>query len=229
MSNSYSFLVTYFAHPEFLKICLDSIKKYHPGAKIIISQQIRDDPIKTRHKLIYHDMRLGVWVDAAIGLAEQCKTDIAVYCEHDIFLLRNIDDLTFKMNEYDLIGPEEVIPFEGLNRNCPGFVAQSFFIINMKKMKKIGLDKMRINTSKPLNINNYESGYGISQSLNRKLFLPVSRSGYGYGTFYGNIAHHFWYGSYHKRNVEYDNVNRLWIEEEADRLINDYWGNKICT
>ena len=94
-------------------------------------------------------------------------------------------------------------------------------------MKKIGLEKMRGDFTKELNITNHESGYGISQSLDKKLFLPVEQSGYGLGTFYGDICHHFWYGSYPKRGVEYDGINRLWLEEEAIRLIGDYWDGKI--
>ena len=226
----FTFLITYYCQPDFLDICIDSIKKYYPKAKIVISQQIGDNPINVKHKVIKHDMHSNVWVDAAIGLAKECKTPIAIYIEHDAFLLRNVDDMLAKIrnNEYDLIGVEECIPFPGLERNAPGFANQNFFIINMKKMKKIGLEKMRADFTKDLNITNHESGYGISQSLDKKLFLPVSKSDYGLGTFYGDVCHHFWYGSFPRRNIEYDNINRLWIEEEADRLVNDYWQNKIC-
>jgi hypothetical protein len=176
-------------------------------------------------------MKKGVWVDVAIGLAKACKTDIAVYMEHDSILLRNIDDMIKKIEdgEYDAIGVEEVIPSYGLNRNSPGFMNQNFFIINMKKMKEIGLNKMRIDYTIPFpsQIKNQESGYGISQSLENKLFLPVKDSGYACGTFYGDMAHHMWYGSYPKRGVEYDGINRLWLSEEVDRFIKDYWDNKI--
>jgi len=236
-----TFLCTYYAQPEFLKICLDSIRKYYPTEPIIVSQE-ENDPVIDRPdnnivapyniRRIPHTMKHGgyTWLDVAKNLAKECKTNIAVYIEHDAFLLRNINDMLDKIRsgEYDAVGVEEVIPSPGLNRNSPGMMNQNFFIINMKKMKEIGLDKMRLDQSKiKTPIKNMELGYGISQSLEKKLFLPVKDSGYACGTFYGNIVHHFWYGSYPKRNIEYDNINRLWIEEEAERLIKDYWDNKI--
>jgi hypothetical protein len=234
-----TFLVTFYAQPNLLKVCLDSIRKFYPNSRIIVSQQHDDDfePIretleKYRAERIEHNMKIKTWVYAAIGLAEACKTDMAVYMEHDTILLRNIDDMFKKITdrEYDLIGVEEVISTPELNRKSPGFMNQNFFIINMKKMKEVGLDKMKIDYTIPFPkgpIRNQESGYGISQSLDNKLFLPVESSGYASGTYYGDIAHHMWYGSYPKRAVEYDNINRLWITEEAERLIKAYWENKI--
>lgn len=236
-----TFLCTYYAQPELLLVCLDSIRKFYPTQKIIVSQEECDEVIDLpeknivapyRIRRIQHTMRAAntTWVDVAIGLAKHCTTDIAVYIEHDAFLLRNIDDLIERVEsgEYDAIGVEEVIPMEGLDRNSPGMMNQNFFIINLKKMKEIGLEKMRVDHTIPRGtMKNVESGYGISQSLQNKLFLPVTPSGYGFGTFYGDAAHHLWYGSYRKRNVMFDNVSPLWMEHEAGRLIADYWDNKI--
>lgn len=233
-SAKVTFLVTFYAQPQLLEVCLDSIRKYYPHNPIIIGQQVGDKPIDLvlddNITVIYHDMSAKTWVYAAIGLAEVCDTDIAVYIEHDAFLLRNIDDMFKKIEdgEYDAVGVEEIIPSPGLNRNSPGMMNQNFFIINMKKMKEIGLDKMKIDHSKLyLPLKNKESGYGISQSLEKKLFLPVKDSGYACGTYYGDMAHHLWYGSYPKRNIEYDNINRLWLKEAVDKLIRDYWKNEI--
>jgi hypothetical protein len=236
-----TFLVTFYAQPELLLVCLDSIRKFYPIEPIIVSQEENDPVIDQPEnnivapyhiRRIQHTMRSDgkTWVDVAIGLAEQCTTDIAVYIEHDAFLLRNIDDMLMKIKsgEYDAIGVEEMIPSEGLNRNSPGMMNQNFFIINMKKMKEMGIEKMRIDhTILRVPMKNAESGYGISQSLENKLFLPVTSSGYAYGTYYGDVAHHLWYGSYRKRDVMFDNVNPMWMDHEANRLIADYWEGKI--
>ena len=236
-----TFLVTYYAQPDLLMICLDSIRKFYPDNKIIVSQEEGDNVIDLPEnnivapynvRRIQHTMRKEgkVWVDVAIGLAKQCTTDFAVYIEHDAFLLRNIDDMIEKIEsgEYGAIGVEEMIPYKGLDRHSPGMMNQNFFLINMKKMKEIGLEKMRVNHTIPrVPMKNVESGYGISQSLQKKLFLPVSPSGYAFGTFYGDIAHHLWYGSYPKRNVMFDNVSPMWMGHEANRLIRDYWEGKI--
>lgn len=239
--NDITFLVTFYAQPEFLKICLDSIRKYYPTEPIIVSQEESDPVINHPDnnfvapyniRRIPHEMKRGghTWVDVAIGLAKECETDIAVYIEHDAFLLKDLGYIIGKIRdgEYDAIGVEEVIPSSGLNRNSPGMMNQNFFIINMKKMKEIGLDKMRLDVSKiDYTIKNKESGYGISQVLKNKLFLPVKSSGYACGTFYGDVVHHFWYGSYRRRNTWYDNINPEWLDYEAERLTSDYWDNKI--
>jgi hypothetical protein len=219
-----TFLITYFAHEGLLDICLGSIKRYHPDSNIVISQQLEDHPIRAKNiKLISHDMRKEVWADVARRLLENCNTDIAVFIEHDAFLLKSLQPLIemIKDGKYDLIGPEENIPISKLNRNYPGMVCQNFFIVNAKKIKELGLNNIKTR------IEGYESAHGISQVLDKKLFLPVKESGYAHGTFYGDYIHHLWYGSYPKRNIEYDGVNRLFLESESERLIKDYYNDEI--
>jgi hypothetical protein len=95
-------------------------------------------------------------------------------------------------------------------------------------MKEIGIQKCRVDPSKIAHpIKNIESGYGISQCLDRKFFMPVAASGYGHGTYYGNHVHHLWYGSYRKRDTLIDNVDPKWMDFEASRLVADYWKNKF--
>lgn len=224
-----TFLITYFAHPELMKICLDSIRKHHPDDPIIVSRQVEDAPIDFGDaKVIEHDMRKAMWAEVAQGLMRECETDVAVFVEHDAFILRNIQDMIDKIgDEYDLIGPEEVMHI----RNSPGMMCQNFFIINVKKMKEIGLDKVWVRDVPKLKElhpgRNVESGHGISQSFEKKLFLPVIESGYAFGTYYGDVAHHLWFGSYKKRNTMIDNVSPLYMEEETQRLIKDYWDKNI--
>lgn len=231
-----TFCVTYFAQPELLDICLDSIRKYYPDSPIIVSQQIGDEELsesfsKYNFKLIKHTMRDGgVWVDAAIGLMNACETKVGVFMEHDTFLVKHIDNLIeyIEMDKYDIIGPEEVCDI----RNSPGFVMQNFFIINAKKMQDIGTENMRIRNIEELKANgigSLESGYGISQSMEKKLFLPVTNSSYAYGMYYGDYVHHLWYGSYRQRNTYDDGVEPSWMELEATDLIYDYWNQTFRT
>jgi len=229
---NFSFLVTYWNQPKLLEICLHSIRKYYPESPIIISQQDYDEDVDVgKAKLIKHNMGEVQWAGVARGLMEACDTDYGVFIEHDAFLAKPIDGILAKMNEYDLIGPEEVIPFPKLDRYAPGMVCQNFFVVNIKKMKEIGLDNIRIKNPGMLEQEGYrnvESGYGISQSLSKKLLLPVVQSGYAYGTYYGNKEiHHMWYGSYRSRSVEQDGVNKDFMENETKRLVEDYWQGKI--
>ncbi len=226
-----TFLVTYYAHPELLDCCIDSIKKFYPDSKIIVSQQIGDDVVtNSGFDLIHHNMETGVWADAAIGLLKKCETDIAVFMEHDCVLLKDVDQYLelIRGGEYDLIGPEEVIPLPCLDRDSPGMITQNFFMINAKKMKEIGLDKVAIRDEGNYSeLRNKESGYGISQSLDKKLFVPVTASKYAYGTYYGDFVHHLWYGSYRKRPTYQDGVEEGEMELESIDLINDYWSNTV--
>lgn len=223
-----TFCITHFANLPLLEICLDSIKKFHPNDRIIVSQQLRDEPPTVNgFDLIYHEMRGKPWSDVATGLLKECQTDIAVFIEHDAFLLKPLDSLVdrIKSGEYDMIGPEEVIPLEHLDRNAPGMICQNFFMINAKKIKELGLDKIVVRGRE--GEQNRESGHGMSQTFDKKLYLPVIASGYGYGTYYGDHVHHLWYGSFKKRPVENDGVNKLWMEFESERVIKDYKESKI--
>lgn len=228
MIASPTFCITHYAHSQLLEVCVDSVKKFYPESRIIISQQVNDESeidIEGTEK-IYHDMKTNNWSDVAIGLLKQCNTKTAVFIEHDCVLLNHIDNyIELIDNEtYDLIGPEEVIPLPRLNRYAPGMVTQNFFMLNVEKMKQIGLDKVRfVDGEKYKDYTNKESSYGISQSLEKKLFMPVTKSNYGHGTYYGSEVLHLWYGSYRERNVLDDGVNPRWMEEESKALINDYW------
>lgn len=227
-----TFLITYYAHPELLAVCIDSIKKYHPDAKIIISQQIDDgftfeqgtDP---NIRVEYHDMKNTLWAAVASNLMMVCQDDYAVFIEHDAFLLKSLQPLIDKVTNgtYDLIGPEEVCEI----RNSPGMIAQNFFIINLRKMREEGLGKIWVRDIENVKktCKSVESGYGISQTLTNKKFMKMRESGYGHGTFYDDYIHHLWYGSYKKRNVS-DEVNTLWMDYETERLIKDYQDGKIC-
>lgn len=229
-----TFLVTSYAHANLLFMCIDSIKKFYPESRIIISQQINDESeidIEGTKK-IYHDMKQYNWSEVAIGLLKECNTDIAILMDHDAFLLNHLDNYLelIENGSYDLIGPEDVIPFTGLNRNSPGMMCQNFLIINAKKMKEIGLDNVRFkDDEKYKDFANKESCYGMSQSLEKKLFMPVTKSNYAHGTYYGSEVFHLWYGSFRERNVLDDGVNPKMMEDESIALIKDYWSGSYRT
>ena len=221
MHPRFSFLVTYYAHPELLRACLDSIRRFHPEAPIVISQQAGDDPIPDALKpftRISHDMSANRWAAAAQGLMKACPTDIGVFLEHDCVLLKPADDLVAKLGAYNLIGVEEVI--EKL-RHSPGFAAQSFFILDVKRfLESYGIEAVCVSNPEALGqLKNVESAYGITQHSERILFLPVIRSGYAWGTYYGDQVHHLWYGSYRKRLAE---EYGGWLEHETKRFLADY-------
>lgn len=213
-----TFLITYYANKPLLDLCLASIKKFHPEASIIISQDTKDDTDLSGYKVIRHTM--GNWGEVCEGLMRACETDIGIFIEHDCFLLKSLNDLVAKIGEYDLVGIEDNIP--GL-RHSPGFAAQSFLIFDVKKFKELGVENLYVRKDEKLfGCQNTEAAYGISQTLDKKFYLPVKKSGYGHGTFYGDYVHHFWYGSFPKRNVSGDNVSAEWLAKEQERLLNNY-------
>lgn len=228
-NNDVTFLTTYFAEPNFLRIHTDSIDKFHPGIHRIISQQSGDDSpvVGTFDKVLSHDMQTKTWAYVCEKLVEECETDIGVFLEHDVFLLKPLDELfeLIRSGKYDMIGPEEVIP--GL-RYSPGVICQNFFILNVKKFKEIG-GNVHVREIEERKRKGYqiESGHGVSQSVDNKLFLPVSPSGYAHGTFYGDYVHHFWWGSYPGRNVAFDGIEVAWLESEAKDLVEDYENNNL--
>ena len=229
MNHNFTFLISYIANRPHLEACLNSIRKFYPKANIIISQDDTDFPIDDMgENVIYHKMRdTGSWADCCIGLMNACKTDIGVFMEHDCLLLKPIDDLIERLDTYDLIGIEDKL--DGI-RNSPNFAAQNFFILNVKKFKEGGVERVRVNAEplRKLNMQNIESAYGITQNSKNILFLPTKKSGYGKGTFYGDYIHHMWFGSYQIRTIEEDGVDREWLWLEEQRLLDDYYSNKLC-
>jgi len=231
--NDLTFLITYWAHPELLEICLDSINKFHPDSKIVVSQQIDDDfnfeqDSDNKIRIECHDMKRTQWASVATNLIMMCQTDYAAFIEHDAFLLKSLDPLIKEVMDgtYDLIGPEEVCNI----RNSPEMIAQNFFIINVKKMKESGLGNIWVRNIEEVrkNCKNIESGYGITQTLTNHKFMKMKESGYGHGTYYDDYIHHQWYGSYRERETLLtDLVPRDWLEEEANRVIKDYWKGKF--
>ena len=88
MIESPTFCVTHYAHANLLQVCIDSIKKFYPQSRIVISQQINDESeidIDGTEK-IYHDMKVNNWSEVAIGLLKECKTKTAVFIEHDAYI-----------------------------------------------------------------------------------------------------------------------------------------------
>ncbi len=229
--NDVTFLVTYFAQPDLLKINKDSLDKYHPDALKIISQQDDYEPndLGKWDKMMRHNMGKYSWGQVCKNFIAACDTEIGVFIEHDAFLLNPLDELLdlVRSGEYDLIGPEEEIP--GL-RHSPGMVCQSFFIMNVGKFKReYDLECANVRDIENRKKAGYqiESAHGISQTLDKKKFLPVKYSGYAHGTLYGDLVHHLWWGSYPKRDLTIDNIDKEWMDIEAKRLIDDYWNNNL--
>lgn len=222
--NNISFLVTYYDQEDQLRACINSIRKFYPKVPIILSQEDCDFPIAEDIKVdkhIYHSMRRESWAGACKGLMKSCPTDIGVFVEHDCVLLKPIDDLVNKLNQFDLVGIEEVYP--GM-RNSPGFANQNFFIIDVKKfIDKHGLDSVNMkDIDNYKHLQNRESGYGITQNSNNIYWLKLTPSGYGKGSFYGDYIHHMWFGGYRQRIVESDGIDRKWLDDEVYRFLKDY-------
>lgn len=236
-----TFCVTYYAQPELLRICLDSIQRHHPEAKIVVSQQIGDAPVELPAgvDLIKHDM--PAWTFAGVvkcfmGYVMQKGYDgLCVFIEHDCFLLRPLDHLVRQMANYEMVGVEEMLDYNGkVFRSAPGMANQNFFMLDVYEFTtKYGRDAVFVRRE-GLRCRNIEPAYGISQSVQTLYFLPATSSGYGCGTFYGdenagryiNYVHHLWYGSYKRRSLQGEDIEFDHQEREAQRLIADYDAGK---
>ena len=222
MEHKFSFLITYYDQEDQLKTCIESIRKFYPNNPIILSEESDEIPTELKvDKHIFHNMKQDSWAGACRGLMLNCPTDIGVFIEHDCVLMKPIDDLVNKLNEFDLIGVEEVIPDL---RNSPGYANQNFFILNVKKfIDTHGIDAIKVTVKDEMkSLKNIESAYGISQHSPKIFWLPVKNSGYGHGTYYGDYVHHMWYGSYRRRNVASDGVDTNWLDTEVYRFIKDF-------
>lgn len=226
---NYTFLTTYFAGYDMLMAHNDSIEKYHPGAPKIMSRQddFEPDDLGRWDKILFHDMNKILWAGVCKNLSIACETDIGIFIEHDCILMKSIKPLIDMVasGEVDVIGAEEVI--EGL-RFAPEMMCNSFTVINMKKLKELGLHNINVRDREKRNKFGYhvESSHGLYQTFSNKMYLRIKRSGYGYGTFYGDYAHHMWYGSHRKRMLDSD-VDKNWLVQESDRLLYDYWTNNF--
>ena len=107
-----SFLTPYWSGREMMRIHLESIRRFHPAAPILVSKRGGDIEEMECHK---RQFGIRYWIeecsymDAFLRLLQRCETDYACILDHDVVLLSDLGHLheSLAIGRYDLVGIEE--------------------------------------------------------------------------------------------------------------------------
>lgn len=248
-ARSIAFLTPYWSGREMMRIHLASIRCFYPAAPILVSKRGGD-----REEMESHASEFGVryWIencsyeDAYLRLLQRCDTDYACILDHDVILLRALDQLQNGIAEgqFDLVGIEERIraptgmdsiwqspQSNGWMRFAPGCTASNFILFNWRKFEAEWGLRGVIGT-RERNAQSYEFDYGIGQRLARhKYLLPFHTQRYGLGNLLKDgdtpVLWHQWYGSYRTRlipRVSYPDESEMYpgVEKGERAFIADY-------
>jgi hypothetical protein len=205
-----------------MRIHLESIRRFHPSAPILVSKRGGGG-----EEMAAYERRYGVryWLedceypDAYLRLLERCPTDYVCIMDHDAVLLAGLDPYISGLRDgcYDLVGIEERIRVpdaiwkrhwpedNGWLRFAPGCTAANFILFDWRAFRrKWGL--RGIWGRRPAGTEDYEFDYGIGQKLQRHHYLlPYHAQKYGMGNLLKDgeapILWHQWYGSFRTRLV----------------------------
>jgi hypothetical protein len=218
-----SFLTPYWSGSEMMEIHLRSIRRFYPGAPILVSKRGGGD-----EEMEGYRRRFGIeywldecsYLDAYFRLLQRCGTEYACVIDHDAVLLASLDGLLGGLTGglYDLVGVEERVreppgvdwnrlrpAFRGWLRFAPGSAASNFILFNLREFRaKWGL--RGVIGKRPKETKDFEFYYGIGQKLSRhKYLLPYHSRRYGFGNLLKDgdtaVVWHQWYGAYRGRLV----------------------------
>lgn len=218
-----SFVTPYWSGREMMRIHLQSIRRFHPSAPILISKRGGDADEMEAYRREF-DVRYWLeeceFPDAYVRLLQRCATDYVCILDHDTVLLAGLDPYLAGLvdGKYELVGVEERIRMPdsiwrtqwpesgGWLRFAPGCTAANFMMFNLRNFKaRWGL--RGIWGTRPAGTLHYEFDYGIGQKLTRQhLLRPFHARRYGMGNLLADegapVLWHQWYGSYRTRLAE---------------------------
>lgn len=219
-AGSLTFVTPYWSGSGMMRIHLESIRRFHPGAPILVSKRGGGlDEMLTLER----EFGLRCWMeecefpDAYVRLLQRCETEYVCIMDHDAVLLGSLDRYVdaIAAGRCDLVGVEERIRLpdsiwknrlagaNGWLRFAPGCTAANFMLFNLRAFKaKWGL--RGIFGTRPAGTLHYEFDYGIGQKLTRHhLLKPWHAPRYGMGNLLRDgdlaVAWHQWYGSFRTR------------------------------
>jgi hypothetical protein len=219
-SGPVTFLTPYWSGADMMRIHLESIRRFHPAAPILVSKRGGGGEEMASCE---RDFGIRYWLedceypDAYLRLLQRCTTEYVCILDHDAVLLSGLDPYIRGLgeNRYDLVGIEERVRVpeairsrtspqgNGWLRFAPGCTAANFILFNWRAFEaKWGL--RGIWGFRPAGTKDCEFDYGIGQKLKRHHYLlPYHARKYGIGNLLKDgetpILWHQWYGSFRTR------------------------------
>lgn len=215
-----SFVTPYWSGQEMMRIHLESIRRFHPQAPILVSRRgggAEEMETYRREFGVTYWLEEREFPDAYMRLLQRCETEYVCILDHDTVLLTSLDPYLKGLADgrYDMVGVEERIrmpdtiwkthwpQWGGWLRFAPGCTAANFMLFNLRAFKsRWGL--RGVFGKRPAGTLHYEFDYGIGQKLTRQhLLRPFHARKYGMGNLLADegvpVAWHQWYGSYRTR------------------------------
>jgi hypothetical protein len=219
MGTPLSFLTPYWSGADMMRLHLESIRRFHPDAPILISARDCDRAEMEDYRRHFN---VRYWLDdcdytnAYLRLLTRCPTPLACIVDHDTILLSSVQPLAERVAdaEIDLVGVEERIRMpqsvgslnldaDGWLRYAPHCTASNFLLFDWRAFEaRWGL--RGIFGTPQRGAKHFDFDYGISQRLRRHFYLrPYHAPRYGLGNLLRagdvSLAWHQWYGSYRTR------------------------------
>ncbi len=220
-TGAVSFLTPYLSGSRMMRLHLESIRRFHPGAPILVSKKGGGED---EMRALGSQFAVRYWLEdcsyeKAFGrLLERCETRYACVSDHDTVLLAPIDALLRGLvdDRYDLVGIEERIRVPdriwtrlwpeagGWLRFAPGYADATFLLFDCENfLRRWGLKGLASATRPPPGWH-WERHYGLCERLARHHYLlPHHAPRYGMGNLLKDagepVLWHAWYGSHAAR------------------------------
>jgi hypothetical protein len=219
---SITFLTPYWSGERMMRIHLQSIRRFHPDAPILVSRRGGGEEEMESYR---RDFGVRYWleecdyVEALLRLLERAETAIVCILDHDTVLFHSLDPFAQRVasGEWGLVGIEERIrepkdfdwqtsgaSHRGWLRFAPGYTDATMLLFDWSAFRKRwGLRGVKRQRRGGPWI--HEFHYGICEKLPRHKYLrPHHVTGYGVGNLILDddgtpILWHQWYGSWRRR------------------------------
>lgn len=216
-------MTPYLVGRDLMRIHLDSIRRFHPEAPILVSTGNRAAQEMEEYLASFG---ISYWIEecnyeeALERLLQRCGTEYVCVMDHDAVLLSSVKPLLDGVIEgrYDLVGVEERVrvpepiwrklgsPAGGWLRFAPGYMDATVLIFNLRAfLHQWNVRGMRPSERMPPGYQ-VEPHYGLCQKLGRHHYLrPYSSRRYGLGNLLKDgdtaVVWHSWYGAHRARTL----------------------------
>jgi hypothetical protein len=220
--ESITFLTPYWSGEQMMRVHLQSIRRFHPDAPILISKRGGDEEQMESYRREF-GVRFWIeecdYVEALLRLLERAETSIVCILDHDTVLFQSLAPLARGIAEgqWDLAGIEERIreppdfdwrtagsTHRGWLRFAPGYTDATMLLFDWGTFRqRWGLRGIKGQARGGPWIREFH--YGICEKLPRHKYLrPHHVSRYGVGNLIlddagAPLLWHQWYGSWRRR------------------------------